>query len=143
MKKLGILGIVGCALMLVGFSGCRKHTPEKKAEWAVKYVTKKLDLNEEQQAKLNDVKVTWLELKKKYAKDKEANYEEVKALIRSESLDENRVRGLIDDHKKKVDLEFPAVFKKVQAFHATLSKEQKEKAVELMDKFHKRSCSRH
>ena len=42
-------------------TGCKSPSPEQKADWIVKKVTSKLDLNNEQEAKLRAVKEAYLD----------------------------------------------------------------------------------
>lgn len=120
---------------LLGATGCTHPSPEKRAEWVVSAIKRKLDLNDEQKAKLDAVKQAFLDTRKAHEGDRKKHFEEVKQMILSDKLDANKVKALMQERHKAMEQGFDPVFSKVQEFHASLSPEQKKKAVELMDKF--------
>ncbi|MDA8793895.1 Spy/CpxP family protein refolding chaperone [Bacteriovoracaceae bacterium] len=128
---LGLVGII--------FTGCKK-TPEEKADWIIKKVTRKLELNQVQKEKLEDLKVAVLQARERHSSDKQEMFTSVKRMVLAEEISEGEVRSLIDKRQNIIQEEFPQVFPLFQAFHASLNSEQKKRAVELMDKFHSKRC---
>ncbi|MDX2499883.1 MAG: hypothetical protein QNL14_05170, partial [Deltaproteobacteria bacterium] len=60
-KGLNLTLIVVLLIGIVGFAGCRRHSPEQKAEFMVDYVSETLDLSESQRAHLDQIKEEMLE----------------------------------------------------------------------------------
>ena len=100
-------------------------------------VNRELGLLDDQKAKLDDVKVTLLNIKKTHEADREKHLSDVKQLILSDKLDAAKVKALMAERQKMVDANFDTVFAKVSAFHASLTPEQKKKAAEFIDKISK------
>ena len=132
--KRSLFLIIACGVVM---AGCQKG-PEQKAEYAVKKITKKLDLNESQEAKLREIKTMALETRKKYSEEKKEALSKVIDLINSEKLDEGVVRDLIERRRKVMESEFPRFFPKVQELHATLDSSQKEKLTSFIEKMQKK-----
>jgi len=137
---VGIIGALAFAVCCL-VSGCNHHaSAEKKAEWITKKISSKLDLNEEQESKLEEVKIAFLQSRKKHKEGRKEMLSEIEGLISSDSVAITDIKKLIDRKKSWIDGELPRVFPKIKAFHASLSFEQKKNAVELIRKFKKRHC---
>jgi hypothetical protein len=135
-KLLGLLLLGGIIAATVSLVGCNKwRTCEGKAEWAVSYLSDELDLNDEQTTKLNEIKTEFLEAKKRNESDKEAMVKKLKEMILSEKIEDSDVNTLVETKRKHIDSEIPNFLPKVKAFHASLTSEQKQKAVDLIEEF--------
>lgn len=129
----GLVAVVA-AVGLLG--GCKRGCDaEGRANKVVSKLSSKLDLNETQRAKLEDAKKAFVAARERARGDREKDVATLKALILSERVEASQVRPLIDKHKQVFDQNFNDVFAKVAEFHASLTPEQKQKAVELIDKF--------
>jgi Spy/CpxP family protein refolding chaperone len=95
---IGML-ISGVAL----FSGCRRHSHGHKAEFMVDYISETLDLNESQQAQLDQIKDELMAKAQGMHADKESLHEELVAQLRSEEIDQVRVKAVIAEHRAKMD----------------------------------------
>ncbi len=115
----------------------RHFSPEKKAEWITSKISSELDLTTEQKAKLDAVKLGALELRKAHEAERAQHLKEVKDLILSEKLEKTKVKGLMAQRQKAMDEGVNQLFDKVAAFHASLTAEQKAKAVGMIEKFQK------
>jgi hypothetical protein len=135
--KVLITKSLGALLLLGIFVACKK-TPEQKANYAVKKISRTLDLTDDQLEKLNALKDEVLAASKRQLTERESMFNEVKGLIVSDRLPEGEVKGLMV-RKNQIRLEeFPSVFPKLQAFHASLSAEQKEEIVQIANKLYKK-----
>ncbi len=136
-KKLKIVASLCLALMATGALGAcqHRHNPEKFAERMTSKITSKLDLNDSQKAKLDEVKVAFLKSRSENKPDREKARAEIKSLITAEKLDTKRIKSLIEERRSGMEKNMDSVLAKVAEFHATLTAEQKQKAVEMMDKF--------
>lgn len=136
------LGLLAAATVALGLSACgrcgwRHHgDPAQRAEWIAKKITKELDLNDAQKAKLELVKQEFLAQHEKRKQDREEAFQTVLAQIRSKQLDTAKIQALIERRHKHMEEAAPSVLKKIADFHASLSDEQKEKAAKKFEKFH-------
>ncbi len=140
MKKLfkGLIVLCGCGLLFVA---CNR-TPEEKANYFVKKVVNHLDLQKDQTVKLHELKDQLLLIRRDRSQDKKEMHKDIKTFLLSEKIEASDVKDLIERKEKIISEEFSGVFSRFQAFHASLSQAQKEKAVGLLEKFHnKHNCN--
>jgi Spy/CpxP family protein refolding chaperone len=136
-KGLTIL-LIGMLISGVGlFSGCRRHSHSHKAEFMVDYISETLDLNENQQEQLDQIKDELLTKAKDMHADKASMHEELVVQLRSEEIDQVRVKNLIAEHRAKMDEIVDLVVTRLSEFHQTLTPEQKEKLVAKIETFKK------
>lgn len=129
---IGML-ISGVAL----FSGCRRNSHSHKAEFVVDYISETLDLNESQQAQLDQIKDELLAKAQGMHADKESMREELVAQLRSEEIDRVRVKTLVAEHRAKMDEIVDLIVVRLAEFHKTLTPEQKEKLITKIETFKK------
>jgi len=129
---IGML-ISGVAL----FSGCRRHYHAHKAEFMVDYISETLDLNESQQAQLDQIKDELMTKAQQMHTDKESMHGELVAQLRSEEIDQERVKALIAEHRAKMDEIIDLAVVRLAEFHKTLTPEQKEKLIAKIETFKK------
>jgi Spy/CpxP family protein refolding chaperone len=129
---IGML-ISGVAL----FTGCRRHSHGHKAEFMVDYISEALDLNESQQAQLDQIKDELMAKAKGMHADKESLHEELVTQLRSEEIDQVRVKAVIAEHREKMDEIIDLVVVRLAEFHKTLTAEQKEKLIAKIETFKK------
>jgi len=136
-KGLYIL-LIGMLISGVGlFSGCRRHSHGHKAEFMVDYISEALDLNESQQAQLDQIKDELMAKAKGMHADKESLHEELVTQLRSEEIDQARVKAVIAEHREKMDEIIDLVVVRLAEFHKTLTAEQKEKLIAKIETFKK------
>ncbi|MBW2707565.1 MAG: hypothetical protein JRD84_14840, partial [Deltaproteobacteria bacterium] len=105
MVKKGLyLSLIAFLLLSVaGFAGCRRHSPDQKAEFMVDYVSETLDLNESQKAHLDQIKEELLEKGVQLRADKAAMHSELVAQLGSEEIDQGRLKAMVAEHKVKME----------------------------------------
>ena len=136
-KGLHIL-LIGMLISGVGlFSGCRRHSHGHKAEFMVDYISEALDLSESQQAQLDQIKDELMAKAKGMHADKESLHEELVTQLRSEEIDQVRVKAVIAEHREKMDEIIDLVVVRLAEFHKTLTAEQKEKLIAKIETFKK------
>jgi Spy/CpxP family protein refolding chaperone len=69
--------------------------------------------------------------------DKASMHEELVVQLRSEEIDQVRVKDLIAEHRAKMDEIVDLVVTRLSEFHQTLTPEQKEKLVAKIETFKK------
>jgi Spy/CpxP family protein refolding chaperone len=139
MAKKGLyillIGMLISGVLL--FSGCRRHSHGHKLEFMVDYISETLDLNENQQAQLSQVKDEVMTKAGQLRTDKESMREELIAQLRSEEIDEVRVKAVIAEHRAQMDEVVDLIVDRLSEFHKTLTPEQKEKLVAKIETFKK------
>jgi Spy/CpxP family protein refolding chaperone len=135
----------GLYILLIGmlisgvafFSGCRRHSQSHKAEFMMDYIGETLDLNESQQAQLDQIKDELLAKARLMHADKESMHEELVTQLRSEEIDQVRVKAVIAEHRVQMDEIVDLVVLRLSEFHKTLTLEQKEKLISKIETFKK------
>ena len=139
MAKKGLyillIGMLVSSVLLL--SSCRRHSHSHKAEFMVDYISETLDLNENQQAQLNQIKDDVMTKVRQTRTDKESMREEFVAQLRSEEIDEVRVKAVIAEHRAQMDEVVDLIVGRMAEFHKTLTPEQKEKLVAKIETFKK------
>src|SRR5210317_2560169 len=102
-KGLHILLIGMLVTGVAMFSGCRRHSQGHKAAFMVDYISEALDLNESQQAQLDQIKDELMAKAKGMHADKESLHEELVTQLRSKEIDQVRVKAVIAEHREKMD----------------------------------------
>ncbi len=143
MKRFIIVGVI---LLVSGFAtyGCRSHREEtaekrmeKHAEWFVEKITDELDLNEDQQKTLNTIKSEVVAKQGEMKSLREGVMSDVFAILDKESVNEDELNAMFTEREAKLkELRQFAVAKYAQ-FHNSLTKEQKTKLKEKLEKFKK------
>ena len=123
---------------MFGFVSCQRKTPQQKADYVVKKVSSRLDLNEAQELKLEKIKVKALAIHARNKSTKEEMFGKVKGMILSDKLDEGEVKDLMSQRRQLIDEVVPEVLPDIIDFHASLNAEQKKDVVKFMDKIKKR-----
>ena len=139
MVKKGLyIFLIGMLISGVSFfSGCRRHSHGHKAEFMVDYISETLDLNESQQAQLDQIKDEFMAKAQQMHTDKESMHEELVAQLRSEEIDQVRVKAVIAEHRAQMDEIVDLVVLRLAEFHKTLTPEQKEKLIAKIETFKK------
>ena len=139
MVKKGLyLSLIAVLLIgIAGFTGCRRHSPENKAEFMVDYVAETLDLNDDQRAHLDQIKDEMLDKAIDMRADKKTMYLELVAQLRSEQIDQDRLKAMAADHRIKMEKLIDLGIERLAEFHKTLTPEQREKAVAKLESFKK------
>jgi Spy/CpxP family protein refolding chaperone len=139
MVKKGLyLSLIAFLLLSVaGFAGCRRHSPDQKAEFMVDYVSEALDLNEHQQARLDQIKDELLEKGVQMRADRGTMHSELITQLRREEIDQDRLKSMVTEHRVKMEELIDLAIVKLAEFHKTLTPEQREKLVAKLENFQK------
>ena len=124
-------------ISVAGFAGCRRHSPDQKAEFMVDYVSETLDLNERQRVHLDQIKDDLLEKGVQMRADKAAMHSELVAQLRSEEIDQDRLKAMVAEHKVKIEELIDLGIVRLAEFHKTLTPEQREKLAAKLESFKK------
>jgi Spy/CpxP family protein refolding chaperone len=102
------------------------------------WIAKRLDLNEQQKTKLEAVHEAIRQAREQFHKERAVLFDEIVAQIQSERLDETKVLQLLEQRQALMSQVAPQVVTKVAELHASLTPEQKVKAVEYLERFKER-----
>lgn len=137
MKKIALIALAGVASTFIIVGCMHKKTPAEKAAWIVEEINEELDLNDEQQGYLNEMKVLII---KKYAKHKALKKEkhaELKSKFLNENFNEDEFSEFVNEHAEKFKVEGQEVWNLFVKLQSSLSLEQREKVVEHLEVFKK------
>ncbi len=135
-KGLYIVMMISLVFGVGFFSGCRPHGNGRGAEFALDYVTEVLDLNEAQQAHLNQIKEELMERREQMQANRAKHHDEIIAQLGSEEINQERVKAIIAEHRAQMDEMIDLVVVRFTEFHRTLTPEQKAKLVKKVEGFH-------
>ena len=138
VKKALYISLIGLLVSGVAMlSGCRRHSHAHKAEFMVDYISETLDLNESQQAQLDEIKDELLAKAQGMHADKASMHAELVTQLRSEEIDQELVKAKIAEHRAKMDEIVDLIVVRLAEFHKTLTPEQKEKLIAKIETFKK------
>lgn len=123
---------------LAGMNACRpwKHkSPEERAEWIVKRITKELELNDAQKQTLGRIKDEFIAKHKADRPQMEAQFNALGELVRSDSIDQAKLKELRKKHQAHRESMETFFVEKATEFHRVLTSEQRVKAADLMQKY--------
>ncbi len=130
---------VGMAVLvsLLGTSACFRHhhTPAERADWVTGKIATRLDLDDQQKAKLAVVKDEMLAARAESQKERRATLEEVIAQVKTDRLDEAKLAQLIEQHQAERTRMMQRVLPKVSEWHASLRPDQKAEAAKLIQRW--------
>jgi len=138
VRKGSYIALMISLVLGVGFfSGCRPHGHGRGVEFAVDYVSEVLDLNEAQQAHLNQIKEEMMEKREQMHANKAKHHDEIIAQLSNEEIDQERVKVIIAEHRVQMDEMIDLIVVRFAEFHRTLTPEQKAKLVKKVEGFSK------
>lgn len=141
---IGTVMIGGLLLGLVALPACHRHrTPAERADWMAGKIAKELDLNQEQKAKLDALKLEVLSARKQMMSERDAVADELLAQVRSDRLDETTLLRLFERHQALKARVAPGIVSKAAAFHASLTPKQREEAAKHLQRFREHMHDRH
>ena len=139
-------GIITAVLLVVGSTGVvyafSKHgdwgmTPAEKAEFVSERVTKKLDLNNEQRQKFDDLAALVVDIVTEARASREQQVGEVSQLLEDPSFNQARAVELVQQKTQLVNEKAPLVIGSLAVFLDSLNVEQKQELQELLKHRHR------
>ena len=136
---IAILTLLGLGTTL--FVGCHHRGGHRGADFMVDYMTEVLDLSEDQEDMAEAFKNEILAKAKDMHADKKQMHSEIKAQLSSEAIDTERVKAMMVEHRKQMEVVMDLAVDRIAEFHAALSPEQRAKLIKKLEKWEGR-CSR-
>lgn len=131
-----VLIVMGVMAALTAGS-CRnwKHkSPEERAEWVTKKITKELDLNESQKQTLAAIKTDLLAKHAAEKAERESQLRQFTELMRKDTIDTTKLAELKKKHQQLRDRAEEQFLAKIVEFHKVLTPEQRNKSADLLQK---------
>jgi len=138
--------IITAVLLVAGSSGVvyafGKHgdwgmTPAEKAEFVSERVTKKLDLDSQQQQKFDDLANLVVEIMQQARATREHQVSEISQLLEDPSFNQARALELIQQKTQLVNDKAPLVIGSLAVFVDSLNSDQKQELQEFMQRRHR------
>ena len=124
----------------MAFVGCHHRSPEDKADWVVEKMTRELELDADQVARLNEIKSAFIEKAREAHADRGIVRQTVVAELESEEVDQERLNQLVDDRLSRTKEMAAFAIAELSDFHKTLTKGQREKLVAEINTWPDRHC---
>ncbi|MGB5330887.1 MAG: Spy/CpxP family protein refolding chaperone [Gammaproteobacteria bacterium] len=137
--------IITAALLIAGSSGAvyafSKHndwgmSPEEKVEFVTERVTRKLDLDSQQQQNFAELAATVAQIMQDARITKAQNFTEIEALLQEPSFNQARALELIQQKTRMINEKAPLVITSLAVFLDSLSGEQKQQMQEFVQHRH-------
>jgi Spy/CpxP family protein refolding chaperone len=138
--------IITAALLIAGSSGAvyafSKHndwgmSPEEKVEFVTERVTRKLDLDSQQQQNFAELAGTVVQIMQDAKITKAQNLTEIGDLLQEPSFNQARALELIQQKTRMINEKAPLVITSLAVFLDSLSVEQKQQMQEFVQHRHK------
>jgi len=130
MKTSSVIATWILVALIVGaltVSACyRSHTPAERADWMANKISK------EQKVTLDAVKQEYLKAHAEMRQQHEAMLDEIMAQLPADRLDQAKLLQLFEQHQASMNRFAPSMLDRVSELHATLTPQQKSKAVEQL-----------
>jgi protein CpxP len=137
--------IITAALLIAGSSGAvyafSKHndwgmSPEEKVEFVTERVTRKLDLDSQQQQNFTELAGAIAQIMQDARITKAQNLTEIEALLQEPSFNQARALELVEQKTRMINQKAPLVITSLAVFLDSLSVEQKQQMQEFMQHRH-------
>ena len=147
ISKRAIIVITGGALLIGGVVACNRGmhcgSPEERGKWMVEKVSKELELNETQQARLVEMKDEFLDVRKAMRSNREQTRTDVLALLNQPTLDREKVNTIVGQHIETISMRSPAIIDAIGNFYDSLDDSQRAELREFIEHKMDRHDKRH
>lgn len=122
------------AITLLGGSlvacGHKYKSPQERVQWITEKVASKLDLNESQKMKFDNLAGKLVEAKEAHQKDRDTRRQEAMSLLEGETFDQQKALSMVKQHTNFINQQAPTVVNAYADFHNALTPEQRAKISE-------------
>lgn len=112
----------------------KNKSPEERAEWVTKRITKELDLNDSQKQTLGTIKEELLAKHKANKPTRDAEFQEMLTMVRADAIDKAKLADLKKRHVASREQMENLFLDKVTEFHKVLTPAQRTKAADELAK---------
>ena len=134
-KRTWIIGGVVAAIIGTGAVASRmhSHSVEDRVDFATYMITKKLSLNDDQEASLEKLATSWIGTAGSMKTFRKSMINEIKGLTNGEDLSVEQLNALRDKIKAEIDQKADAILPELVAFYNGLDKDQRAKIASRME----------
>jgi hypothetical protein len=129
--------MTGGALLTLGVVACNHGmhfgTAEERGEWMVEKVTKELELNQAQQARLAEVKDEFLNMRITMLSEREQTRADVLAMLQQPTLDRDKANTIVDQHIATINSRSPLIIDAIGNFYDSLDDAQRTELREFIE----------
>lgn len=129
-----LISILAIGALVIGGCAHRYKTPEQRADYFMQKITKKLDLNDEQKARLDIIKDEMLAVRKEMQSKREESRDTVRDLLNAPRLDQDTAVAIVNGHVKDISVQAPRIIAALGGFWDSLNPEQQAMVREKMEK---------
>jgi Spy/CpxP family protein refolding chaperone len=119
-------GIALVSTLAVAGPGFRDRGPGMFGDWMIERMTDNLELNEAQVGKLNNVKDTIMDARKKLRESNKDKGEEILTLLEQPTLDQDKAMAMLTERGDAMKAEAPKVIAAIAGFYDSLTPEQQQ-----------------
>lgn len=141
-KIMAVLAGIGLAGLI---AGCN-HSPEARAERAVKYISSELELDQQQTEKLSHLKDQMMAMRKEFKQGKKQRIEQLSEFIANEQIEQDKVKQWIKSMQQDFDSKSSTLIAAYADFHQSLNENQRQQILqhlEEMEQHHHGMFCRH
>ena len=133
--------VIAAVLIIVGSSGAvyaySKHggwgmTPDEKVEFVTERVTKKLNLDSQQQQRFSELAETVAQIMLDARGSRQQHVDEIGALLQEPSFNQARMMEMVQQKTQMINEKAPLVISSLAVFLDSLNVEQKEQLQEFL-----------
>ena len=141
---IAVLAVAGSSGAVYAFSkgGDWHMTPEEKVEFVTERVTKKLELDSQQQQNFTTLAETVAQIMIDARAARQQQVEEITALLQEPNLNQARVLEIVQQKTQLVNEKAPLVVTSLAVFLDSLNAEQKQELQEMLE-HHRHHHHRH
>lgn len=129
LSKRTIIYITGGALLTLGVVACNHGmhygSAEERGEWIVEKVSKELELNQVQQARLVEVKDEFLNIRMTMRSDREKTRTDVLAMLQQPTMDRDKANAIVGQHIETINARSPVIIDAIGNFYDSLDDAQR------------------
>lgn len=139
MKTFIIVAVIVVALLAVGGFAYAKYRggcggPEGRADWIISRISQRLDLNEDQKAKLEALGETLLGVRQDFIKTRSEGRGVMAELLSGPALDRERAQAQFQEHQETLTGHSGEVIEAMAEFSDSLNPEQRSVVVEWLNR---------
>jgi len=137
LTRRTLIYMTGGVLLTAGVVACNHGmhfgSAEERGEWMVQKVSKELELNETQQARLVEVKDEFLEARRTMRSDREQTRADVLAMLQQPTLDRDKANAIVSLHMTTISSRSPVIIDAIGNFYDSLENGQRAELREFIE----------
>lgn len=137
MKTFVIVTLIVAGLLMVGVAVAKKQgfcDAEGRADWMVDRISQRLELDADQQSKLEQLRDRLMVLREQFHEARSESRDTVSELLAAPTLDQDRVQALFDQRHSAMADNSGDIIAAIAEFSDSLNDEQRDTVREWMER---------